>query len=34
MFGLDFWIDIALKNLDGSSKVVVSDVRFPNEAET
>jgi hypothetical protein len=33
MFGLDFWINTALKNLDGSSQVVISDVRFPNEAD-
>jgi len=32
MFGLDFWIDIALKDIDNSKHVVISDVRFPNEA--
>jgi hypothetical protein len=33
MFGLDFWIDIALKDLSGDTQVVISDVRFPNEAD-
>ena len=32
-FGSEFWIDIALKDLDSNSLVVISDVRFPNEAE-
>lgn len=33
MFGLDFWINIALKDLSGDTQVVISDVRFPNEAD-
>ncbi len=33
MFGSDFWVDMALKDLDSSSQVVISDVRFPNEAQ-
>ena len=33
MFGLDFWIDITLKDVDNSKHVVISDVRFPNEAD-
>jgi hypothetical protein len=32
-FGSEFWVDMALKDLDSTSLVVVSDVRFPNEAE-
>ena len=32
-FGSQFWIDIALKDLDNTSLAVISDVRFPNEAE-
>ena len=32
-FGSEFWIDIALKDLDNTSLTVISDVRFPNEAE-
>jgi hypothetical protein len=32
-FGTDFWVDMALKDLDSNSLVVISDVRFPNEAE-
>jgi hypothetical protein len=31
MFGENFWIDIALSGLKPEDKVVVSDVRFPNE---
>jgi hypothetical protein len=33
MFGEDFWIKIALRDLRQDERVVVSDVRFPNEAE-
>ena len=33
MFGDDFWINIALSGLKSEDKVVVSDVRFPNEAQ-
>lgn len=32
MFGEDFWVDYALRNVPDGSRVVVSDVRFPNEA--
>jgi hypothetical protein len=33
MFGENFWIDMSLKNLQNNSRIVISDVRFPNEAE-
>jgi hypothetical protein len=32
MFGDDFWIKTALKDLTGTERIVISDVRFPNEA--
>jgi hypothetical protein len=32
MFGEDFWVNYALQNVPDGSKVVISDVRFPNEA--
>lgn len=31
LFGEDFWVDLALKDLP--ERCVISDVRFPNEAE-
>jgi hypothetical protein len=33
MFGKDFWVDQAIRNSPDGSKVVVSDVRYPNEAD-
>lgn len=33
MFGQDFWVNQALKDLDKGSKVVIADVRHPNEAD-
>jgi len=33
MFGQDFWVNIALSGLNAEDRVVVSDVRFPNEAD-
>jgi hypothetical protein len=33
MFNENFWVDIALAGLHDKHRVVVSDVRFPNEAE-
>jgi len=33
MFGENFWVDIALAGLNPKHRVVLSDVRFPNEAE-
>jgi len=33
MFGEDFWVDAAINSIPDGSKVVVSDVRYPNEAE-
>ena len=33
MFGEDVWIDIAFKHIDRDSRVVIADVRFPNEAK-
>lgn len=31
MFGEDFWVDQAMKNVSKFDKVVFTDVRFPNE---
>jgi hypothetical protein len=33
MFGENFWVDIALAGLNSNHRVVLSDVRFPNEAQ-
>lgn len=33
MFGENFWVDLALKHIPDGSKVVFTDVRFPNEAQ-
>ena len=33
MFGDDFWVDYAIKHVPDGSKVVFSDVRYPNEAD-
>jgi hypothetical protein len=33
MLGDDVWINIALSGIKSEDKVVISDVRFPNEAE-
>lgn len=33
VFGADFWIKQALKTISPENKVVITDVRFPNEAE-
>jgi hypothetical protein len=33
MFNENFWVDIALAGLNPEHRVVLSDVRFPNEAE-
>jgi hypothetical protein len=33
MFGDNVWIDMAFKNIDRDSRVVIADVRFPNEAK-
>lgn len=33
MFGTDFWVDLAMSRIPDGSKVVFTDVRFPNEAE-
>lgn len=33
MFGENFWVDLALSGLKPEDKVVVSDVRFPNEGD-
>ena len=33
MFNINFWVDIALAGLNPEHRVVLSDVRFPNEAE-
>jgi hypothetical protein len=32
MFGEDFWVDAAIARVPDGSKVVFSDVRYPNEA--
>ena len=31
MFGEDFWVNLAFKNVYKGSKIVFTDVRFPNE---
>lgn len=33
VFGEDFWIEQALRNVNSEDKFVVTDVRFPNEAD-
>jgi len=33
MFGQNFWVDQAIKSVPDGAKVVVADVRFPNEAD-
>jgi hypothetical protein len=33
MFNENFWVDITLAGLNSEHRVVISDVRFPNEAE-
>jgi hypothetical protein len=33
MFNENFWVDIALAGLHDKHRVVISDVRFPNEAD-
>ena len=33
MFGDNFWIKTALKDLVGTERIVISDVRYPNEAD-
>lgn len=33
MFGQNFWIDQAFKQIDPAANVVIADVRFPNEAD-
>ena len=33
MFGEDVWINIALSDLRHDERIVISDVRFPNEAD-
>jgi hypothetical protein len=33
MFGEDFWIKMALRDLRKDERIVISDVRYPNEAE-
>ena len=33
MFGEDVWIKLALRDLSHEDKVVISDVRYPNEAK-
>jgi len=33
MFGENFWVDIALAGLNSNQRVVIADVRFPNEAD-
>lgn len=33
LFGENVWVDLALRDLDPNGHYVVSDVRFPNEAE-
>ena len=33
MFGDDVWIKLALRDLRPEDRIVISDVRFPNEAE-
>jgi hypothetical protein len=31
MFGMDFWVEQAFKNVYSNSNIVFTDVRFPNE---
>jgi hypothetical protein len=31
MWGQDFWVDLAMKKADATDKVIITDVRFPNE---
>jgi len=33
MFGENIWIDMAFRQIKPNSRVVIADVRFPNEAE-
>lgn len=33
MFGENFWVDYAMSQIPDGSKVVIADIRFPNEAE-
>jgi hypothetical protein len=33
MFGEDFWVNAAIDGIDDGSRVIVSDVRYPNEAD-
>lgn len=33
MFGEDFWVDAAFSRIPDGSKVVIADVRYPNEAK-
>lgn len=33
MFGPDFWVEQAFASVDPTDRVVVTDVRFPNEAD-
>ena len=33
MFGEDFWVNAAIDSIEDGSKVIVSDVRYPNEAD-
>jgi hypothetical protein len=33
MFGGNFWIDQAFKQIDPAARIVIADVRFPNEAD-
>jgi hypothetical protein len=33
MFGDDFWVNAAIDSIKDGSRVVVSDVRYPNEAD-
>lgn len=33
MFGEDFWVELAVSNIEPTDKVVITDVRFKNEAD-
>jgi hypothetical protein len=33
MFGENFWVEFAINSIPDGSKVVFSDVRYPNEAD-
>jgi hypothetical protein len=33
MFGENFWIKTAMKDIQAGSRIVISDVRYPNEAD-